>query len=76
MLKGKKGVTVASYPGPEIGPGINRLAHAPILRRNIDGNGLMTYKLGREYRLYVIRALSLSAVYICKISVNWQSLPS
>ena len=30
---------VASYPGPEIGPGINRLAHAPLLRGNIDGNG-------------------------------------
>ena len=27
---------------------------------------MMTYKLGGEYRLYVIRALSLSAVYICR----------
>ena len=36
---------------------------------------MMTHKLGGEYRLYVIRALSLSAVYICKISENWPSLP-
>ena len=35
---------------------------------------MMTYKLGGEYRLYVIRTLSLSAVYIYKISENWQSL--
>ena len=32
---------------------------------------MMTYKLGGEYRLYVIRALSLSAVYIYKISENF-----
>ena len=64
---------IASYPGPEIGPGINRLAHAPIYAGILTEMDMMTYKLSGEYRLYVIRALSLSAVYIYKISENWQS---
>ena len=39
---------LASYPGPEIGPGINRLVHAPILRGNIDGNRYDDVQTGRR----------------------------
>ena len=44
----KDWVSLASYPGPQIGPGINRLAHARILRGNIDGNGYDDVQIGRS----------------------------
>ena len=45
--------SLVPYPGPEIGPGINRFAHAPILRGNIDGNGYDDVQIGR--RVSIIR---------------------
>ena len=66
-------VSIASYPGPEMGLVSTDSRMCQFYAGILTEMDMMMYKLGGEYRLYVICALSLSAVYICKISENWQS---